>query len=91
MLSLVVVLRAKFSGSKPNLFYAAVKASLFSVLAAAVCCFMFLCVTKDIVRYWPNLSPDLKMMPLHFLPNVPVFSGKIGYLCAETELINWAF
>lgn len=50
MLSLVVVLRAKFSGSKPNLFYAAVKASLFSVLAAAICCFMFFCVTKDIVR-----------------------------------------
>lgn len=45
----LVVLRAKFSGSKPNLFYAAVKASLFSVLAAAICWFIF-CITTDTVR-----------------------------------------
>lgn len=50
VLSLVTVLSAKFSGSKLNLFYTAVKASLLNVLAAAVCYFRFFCIATDIVR-----------------------------------------
>lgn len=50
MLSLVTVLSAKFSGSKLNLFYTAVKASLFNVLAAAICYFVFFCIATDTVR-----------------------------------------
>lgn len=41
MLSLVTVLGAKFSGSKLNLFYTAVKASLFNVLALQSAIFIF--------------------------------------------------
>lgn len=50
MLSLVTVLSAKFSGSKLNLFYTTVKASLFNVLAAAICYFVFFCIATDTVR-----------------------------------------